>query len=205
MQGRRRNPDPDLYSTKELALAVDITPRNVILLCEREDLPIVSGGGGPGQHRLLDITGFAKAVVIGAFADAGLPLSEGVKVANAIWSYRPGQLPQALAYYMSKAEIDSTAFNNEEGDVLALIYNGRHLIFKKDDSTIISFPNYMADQSNQTPRRYYVEPQIAGSASFSDRRRFFEHLLKHARVQVKVNLSQALRRAALQMQMVKLN
>jgi hypothetical protein len=203
--GRKRNADPNLFSTSELALAVNLTPRNVILLCEREDLPIVSGGGGPGQHRLLDITGFAKAVVIGAFADAGLPLSEGVKVANAIWSYRPRQLPQALAYYMSKAEIDSTAFNNEEGDVLALIYNGRHLIFKKDDSTIISFPNYMADQSNQTPRRYYVEPQIAGSASFSDRRRFFEHLLKHARVQVKVNLSQALRRAALQMQMVKLN
>ena len=205
MPGRKRNADPNLFSTSELALAVNLTPRNVILLCEREDLPIVSGGGGPGQHRLLDITGFAKAVVIGAFADAGLPLSEGVKVANAIWSYRPRQLPQALAYYMSKAEIDSTAFNNEEGDVLALIYNGRHLIFKKDDSTIISFPNYMADQSNQTPRRYYVEPQIAGSASFSDRRRFFEHLLKHARVQVKVNLSQALRRAALQMQMVKLN
>jgi len=203
--GRKRNADPNLFSTSELALAVNLTPRNVILLCEREDLPIVSGGGGPGQHRLLDITGFAKAVVIGAFADAGLPLSEVVKVANAIWSYRPRQLPQALAYYMSKAEIDSTAFNNEEGDVLALIYNGRHLIFKKDDSTIISFPNYMADQSNQTPRRYYVEPQIAGSASFSDRRRFFEHLLKHARVQVKVNLSQALRRAALQMQMVKLN
>ena len=205
MPGRKRNADPNLFSTSELALAVNLTPRNVILLCEREDLPIVSGGGGPGQHRLLDITGFAKAVVIGAFADAGLPLSEGVKVANAIWSYRPRQLPQALAYYMSKAEIDSTAFNNEEGDVLALIYNGRHLIFKKDDYTIISFPNYMADQSNQTPRRYYVEPQIAGSASFSDRRRFFEHLLKHARVQVKVNLSQALRRAALQMQMVKLN
>jgi len=205
MRGRKRNEDPNLYGTRELALAVNLAPRNVILLCERGDLPIVSGGGGPGQHRLLDITGFAKAVVIGAFADAGLPLSEGVKIANAIWSYRPRQLPQALAYYMSKAEIDSTAFNNEEGDVLALIYNGRHLIFKKDDSTIISFPNYMADQSNQTPRRYYVEPQIAGSASFSDRRRFFEHLLKHARVQVKVNLSQALRRAALQMQMVKLN
>jgi hypothetical protein len=63
----------------------------------------------------------------------------------------------------------------------------------------------MADQSNQAPRRYYVESQIAGSANFSDKRRFFEHLLKHARVQVKVNLSQALRRAALQMQMVKIN
>ena len=89
MQGRKRNPDPNLYSTKELALAVDIAPRNVILLCEREDLPIVSGGGGPGQHRLLNITGFAKAVVIGAFADAGLPLSEGVKIANVMSSYTP--------------------------------------------------------------------------------------------------------------------
>jgi hypothetical protein len=203
--GRKRNADPNLFGTSELALAVNLTPRNVILLCEREDLPIVSGGGGPGQHRLLDITGFAKAVVIGAFADAGLPLSEGVKVANAIWSYRPRQLPQVLAYYMSQAEIASTAFNNQVGDVFATIYDGRHLIFKKDDITIISFPNYMADQSNQAPRRYYVEPQIAGSASFSDRRRFFEHLLKHARVQVKVNLSQALRRAALQMQMVKIS
>ena len=46
MSGRKRNADPNLYSTRELALAVNIAPRNVILLCEREDLPIVSGGGG---------------------------------------------------------------------------------------------------------------------------------------------------------------
>ena len=205
MRGRKRNTDPNLYSTRELALAVNLAPRNVILLCEREELPIVSGGGGPGQHRLLDITGFAKAVVIGAFADAGLPLSEGVKIANAIWSYRPRQLPQALEYYISQEELASTAFDHQPGDLFATIYNGRHLIFRKDDLTIFSFPNYMSDQSNHTPRRYYVEPQIAGSAGFSDKRKFFEHLLKHARVQVKVNLSQALRRAALQMQMVKLN
>ena len=205
MPGRKRNTDPNLYSTGELALAVNLAPRNVILLCEREELPIVSGGGGPGQHRLLDITGFAKAVVIGAFADAGLPLSEGVKIANAIWSYRPRQLPQALGYYISQEELASTAFDHQPGDLFATIYNGRHLIFRKDDLTIISFPNYMSDQSNQTPRRYYVEPQIAGSAGFSDKRKFFEHLLKHARVQVKVNVSQALRRAALQMQTIKIS
>ena len=205
MPGRKRNTDPNLYSTSELALAVNLAPRNVILLCERKDLPIVSGGGGPGQHRLLDITGFAKAVVIGAFADAGLPLSEGVKVANAIWSYRPGQLPQALAHYMSQEELAFTAFDSQQGDLFATIYNGRHLIFKKDDLTIISFPSYMSDQSNQTLGRYYVEPKIAGSASFSNKKKFFEHLLKHARVQVKVNVSQALRRAALQMRMVKIS
>jgi hypothetical protein len=203
MPGRKRNADPNLFSTSELALAVNLTPRNVILLCERGDLSIVSGGGGPGQHRLLDITGFAKAVVIGAFADAGLPLSEGVKVANAIWAYRPRQLPQALAYYMSQKELASSAFDNQAGDVFSMIYNGRHLIFKKDDLTIIYLPNYMSDQSDQALRRYYVEPQIAGSLGFSDKKKFFEHLLKHARVQVKVNVSQALRRAALQMQIVK--
>jgi hypothetical protein len=204
MPGRKRNSDPNLFSTGELALAVNLPPRNVILLCEREDLPIVSGGGGAGQHRLLDITGFAKAVVIGSFADAGLPLSEGVKVANAIWSYRPRQLPQALAYYMSEEELASTAFDNQPQDLFAIIYNGRHLIFRKDDLTIISFPNYMVDQSNQTLRRFYVDPQNAGSSSFSDKKKFFAHLLNHARVQVKINLSQALRRAALQMQMVKI-
>jgi hypothetical protein len=203
--GRKRNPDPDLFSTSELALAVNLSPRNVILLCEREELPIVSGGGGPGQHRVLDITGFAKAVVIGAFADAGLPLSEGVKVANAIWSYRPRQLPQALAHYMSQEELIATAFDNQPEDLFATIYNGRHLIFRKGNLTIISFPNYMYKQPDQTPRRYYVEPQVAGSASFSDKKSFFEHLLNHARVQVKVNVSQALRRAALQMRMVKIS
>jgi hypothetical protein len=203
--GRKRNADPNLFSTSELALAVNLTPRNVILLCEREDLSIVSGGGGPGQHRLLDITGFARAAVIGAFADAGLLLSEGVKVANAIWSYRPHLLPQALAQYMSQTEMASTAFNTQVGDIFATIYNGRHLIFQKDEITIRYFPNYMADQSNQTPRRYYVEPQIAGSASFSDKAKFFEYLLTHPRVQVKVNLSQAMRRAALQMHMVKIS
>jgi hypothetical protein len=204
MPGRKRNADPNLYSTRELAQAVHIAARNVILLCEREDLPTVSGGGGPGQHRVLDITGFAKAVVIGAFWDAGLSLSEGVKVANAIWSYRPGQLTQALAQYMSQEALASTAFNALPGDVLATIYDGRHLIFRKDDLTIISFPNYISGQTNQPPGRYYVEPQIAGSIGFSDKRRFFDHLLKHARVQVKVNVFQALRRAALQMQRIKL-
>src|SRR5437762_7098479 len=205
MPGRKRNTDPNLFSTGELALAVNLPPRNVILLCERRDLPIVSGGGGAGQHRLLDITGFAKAVVIGAFADAGLPLSEGVKVANAIWSYRPGQLPQALAHYMSQQELITTAFDNQPEDLFATIYNGRHLIFRKDNITIISYPNYMYRQPDQTPRRYYVEPQVAGSASFSDKKSFFEHLLNHARVQVKVNVSQALRRPALQMRMVKIS
>jgi hypothetical protein len=204
VRGRKRNADPNLYSTRELALAVNLTPRNLILLCERDDLPIVSGGGGPGQHRLLDIIGFAKAVVIGAFADAGLPLSEGVKIANAFWSYRPHQLPQSLEYYMSQEELDLTAFDHQSDDVFATIYNGRHLIFKNNGRTIIYFPNYAADQSNQTPRRYYVEPQIAGSPGFSDRKKFFEHLLQHARVRVQVNVSQALRRAALQMQTIKI-
>ena len=205
MPGRKRNPDPNLYSTKELALAVNIAPRNVILLCEREDLPIVSGGGGPGQHRLLDIQGFAKAVAIGAFADAGLPLSESVKITNAIWFYRSSLLLQPLEYYIPHKELVSTAFNNQPGDLFATIYNGRHLIYRSDNQTIISYPNYLSDQSNQTPRRYYVEPQIAGSPGFSDKRKFFEHLLQHAPVQVQVNVSQALRRAALQMQIVKMD
>ena len=205
MQGRRRNPDPNLYSTKELALAVDISPRNVILLCEREDLPIVSGGGGPGQHRLLNITGFAKAVVIGAFADAGLPLSEGVKIANVMSSYTPlTQIQTALAAYLRQEELATAAFDHLPGDIFAGIYNCRHLIFRKDNRTIAAYPNYMSDQSNQTPHRYYVEPQIAGSIGFSDKRKFFEHLFNHARVQVKVNVSQALRRAALKMRMVKM-
>lgn len=205
MQGRRRNPDPSLYSTKELALAVDITPRNVILLCEREDLPIVSGGGGPGQHRLLNITGFAKAVVIGAFADAGLLLSVGVKIANVMSTYTPlTQIHTALAAYLRQEELATAAFDHRPGDIIATIYNGRHLIFRKDERTIVAYPNYMSDESNQTPRRYYIEPQIAGSIGFSDKRKFFEHLFKHARVQVKVNVSQALRRAALKMRMVKM-
>jgi hypothetical protein len=202
--GRKRNADPNLNSTKELALATGIAPRNVILLCERQDLPIVSGGGGPGQHRLLDIAGFAKAVVIGAFADAGLPLSEGVKIAKAIGSYRPHQLPQALAEYMSQKFLGSTAFDKLPDDLNATVYNGRHLILRNDNRAIISFPNYNSDQRNQPPGRYYVEPQIAGSKGFANKTRFFDHLFENARVQVKVNLSQALRRAALQMQTIKL-
>lgn len=204
MAGRKRNPDPSLFTTGELAVAVNLSPRNVILLCEREQLPIVSGGGGPGQHRLLDVTGFARAVVIGAFADAGLPMSEGVKVANAIWSNRSRQLPQALANYMSQKALTSSAFANQPGDIFATVYDGRHLIITKDDTTIRSYPNYMADQ-NQTLKVYYIDPRIAGSAVFLDKKKFFDHLLKHARVQIKINVSQALRRAALQMQMIKMS
>jgi hypothetical protein len=204
VSGRKRNTDPNLYSTKELALAANIAPRNVILLCEREDLPTVSGGGGPGQHRVLDVTGFARAVVIGAFADAGLSLSEGVKVANAIWSYRPRQLSQALAHYISQAGLVSTAFRNLSGDLCATIFNGHHFILSIDDRIIKSWPYYMSTQSNQNLRSYYVDPQIAGSPGFPSKKKFFEHLFENARVQVKINVSQALRRAALQMQMIKL-
>jgi hypothetical protein len=204
VRGRRRNPDPNLYSTKELALAVDISPRNVILLSEREDLPIVSGGGGPGQHRLLNITGFAKAVVIGAFADAGLPLSGGVKIANIMFSYgKLTQIRTALTAYLRQEEVATTAFDRQPGDLFATIFNGRHLIFRKGDRTIVSYPNYIYDPSGETPRRYYIDPQIAGSIGFSDKKEFFEHLFEHARVQVKVNVSQALRRAALKMRIVK--
>jgi hypothetical protein len=143
--------------------------------------------------------------VVGAFADAGLPLSESVKITNAIWSYRPSLLFQPLTYYISQEELASTAFNNQPEDLFATIYNGRHLIYRSDGRTIISYPNYLSDQSNQTPRRYYVEPQIAGSPGFSDKKKFFEHLLQHARVRVQVNVSQALRRAALQMRIVKIS
>ena len=48
-------------------------------------------------------------------------------------------------------------------------------------------------------------PKLLDPLGFSDKKKFFEHLLKHARVQVKVNVSQALRRAALQMRMVKMS
>jgi hypothetical protein len=206
VQGRKRNPNPNLYSTKELALAADITPRNVILLCERNDLPIVSGGGGPGQHRLLNTNGFARAVVIGAFADAGLPLSTGVKIANTMASYTPlARINTELASYMHRTDLHTMAFDNRPGDIFATIYNGRHLIFKKDDRTIVAYPNYVSDQPDQNSRRYYVDPQIAGSVGFSDKRKFFEHLFEHARVQVRVNISQALRRAALKMRTVKEN
>src|SRR5947209_14421363 len=121
MRGRKRNADPNLYGTRELALAVNLAPRNVILLCERGDLPIVSGGGGPGQHRLLDIQGFAKAVVIGAFADAGLPLSTGVKIANTMSSYAPlTRINTELASYMPRKELVTIAFDNQPGDVFAI-------------------------------------------------------------------------------------
>jgi hypothetical protein len=123
--------------------------------------------------------------VIAAFADAGLPLSEGVKVANAILSYRARQLREDLENYMSEGELVTTAFDKQSKDLFAIIYNSRRLLFKKADLTITYLPNYISDQSNQSLRRYYVDPQIAGSVSFSDKRRFFGHLLKHARVQVK--------------------
>ena len=47
-------------------------------------------------------------------------------------------------------------------------------------------------------------PKLPDPIGFSDKKKFFEHLFDHARVQVKVNVSQALRRAALKMRMVKM-
>lgn len=204
MVGRKRNVDPNLFTTGELAVAVNLSPRNVILLCERGELPIVSGGGGPGQHQLLDVTGFARAVVVGAFADAGLPMSEGVKVANAIWSKRSRQLPQTLADYMSKQDLAPSSFVNLPDDIFVTLYDSRHLIITQSDTTVRYYPNYLTDRSDQTLTTYYIDPQSAGSPVFSNKKRLFNYLLKHARVQIQVNISQALRRAALQMRMMKM-
>jgi hypothetical protein len=105
---------------------------------------------------------------------------------------------------MSKQDLNFSAFANQPGDMFATVYDGRHLLVTDGNGTVRSDPNYMTDRSNQVLKTYYIDPQIAGSTAFSDKTLFFKYLLENARVRIRINISQALRRAALQMQMMKM-
>src|ERR1700761_1359874 len=94
-----------LFTSRELALAASLTPRNMALLHD-EDLapaPTSSGTDGQGGHRLYDSPGLAHAALIGALHLAGFELLVSARLAAAFaeeQGHIRGKLPSNIASYI---------------------------------------------------------------------------------------------------------
>jgi len=73
-----------LFTTRELALAASLTPRNMALLHDKRLAPesTLSGSDGQGGHRLYDSPALAHAALIGALHLAGFELLVSARLAG---------------------------------------------------------------------------------------------------------------------------
>lgn len=126
MAGRPRNRHPDLYSTTEVAETTGLSSRNVIYLCERQELPIVAGGEGSGSHRLLDDEGLAQAAVIAALHQAGIGLIAAARIAAKAWA-RQGPELRRWGLRFSSTGVPYPAALFADGDHFLEVYDGRFI------------------------------------------------------------------------------
>jgi hypothetical protein len=186
-----------------------MTARNVIYLCAEGLLPVAEGGEGTGRHRLLDNEGFAKAILIAAAADAGLPLLDGAALANALWSRLGRALARLTRDYMGDDLLLESAYEWSEGDYLLRVLDGRHAeAFRMPAAaTSASFkrerlPNVLGRDAGDQGPIFSVDAEHPGAPQFR-KTKLFAHLEKHHRLLLEVNLSMAIARAALHMRQVK--
>lgn len=82
--GRPFKASGSLFTSRELALAADLTPRNFSLLHEAGLAPAaLAGGGGRGGHRTYASPALAQAALIGALHLAGFELLVAARLAAA--------------------------------------------------------------------------------------------------------------------------
>lgn len=94
-----------LFTTRELALAANLTPRNMALLHDEALAPesTPSGSDGQGGHRLYDSPALAHAALIGALHLAGFELLVSARLAGAFAKeegHIRGKLHSNLATYL---------------------------------------------------------------------------------------------------------
>jgi hypothetical protein len=147
MAGRPRNRHPDLYSTTEVAETTGLSSRNVIYLCERQELPIVAGGEGSGSHRLLDDEGLARAAVIAALYRAGIGLIAAARVAARAWAEQGLDL-RRLGLSFAPTGVPYPAALFADGDHFLDVYDHR----------FIAMSRKVADLTNGTLRITSQQP-----------------------------------------------
>ena len=104
--GRPTKPTGSLFTTRELALAAGLTPRNMALLHDEGLAPApAEAGGGRGGHRLYSSPGLAHAALIGALNMAGFGLLVSGRLAQAIAedeAHNHGKLLANLSTYLQR-------------------------------------------------------------------------------------------------------
>jgi hypothetical protein len=206
---RKRNARPDRYSTTEIAEAVGMTARNVIYLCSEGLLPVVEGGTGTGRHRLLDDEGLAKAALIAAAAEAGLPLLDGAALANALWPRLGNALARLTRDCMGDDRLHESAYEQQVGDHVLRVFDGQHAeAFRLPEATSSApprrqlFANAVGRQPGQQSSMFSVDAGYPNAPKFR-KNQLFAHLEKNRRLLLEFNVSMVVARAALHMQHVK--
>jgi hypothetical protein len=217
MAGRPRNRHPDLYSTTEVAETTGLSPRNVIYLCERQELPIVAGGEGSGSHRLLDDEGLARAAVIAALNRTGIGVIAAAHIAEAVWAKEGKKLLRSGPLF-TRSGLSHPAGVFGDGDYFLEIYDGRFItlvrkVADKDDSTLQTTIRQPLGMLDTEPDATFTEAEAKqltddsqGSVGMSDEaavsplsgifasvRGFVENKIVHHQTCLSVNLSMVLR------------
>jgi hypothetical protein len=96
----------DRFTSRELAVAAGLTPRNVSLLIEQGLAPLAAEGeGGRGGHRSYDGAGLGAIALLGAFYKAGMELLVAARLAGAMaeeYRVTKGRLPSNLQTYLQR-------------------------------------------------------------------------------------------------------
>jgi hypothetical protein len=104
--GRPSKRSGSLFTSRELALAANLSPRNMALVHDEGLAPTpAESGGGRGGHRLYNSIGLAHAALIGATHLAGFELLVAARLAFAIAedeSHNHGKLLSNLATYLQR-------------------------------------------------------------------------------------------------------
>ena len=94
------------FTSRELAVAAELSPRNMSLLVD-QDLapPAINGEPGRGGHRSYDSAGLGAMALVGAFHRAGMELLVAARLAGAMtedYTATYGRLPSNLATFLQK-------------------------------------------------------------------------------------------------------
>lgn len=96
----------DRFTSRELAYAAGLSPRNMALLVDQGLAPDpIEGGGGRGSHRSYDSAALGALTLTGAFYQAGMELLVAARLASEItkeYSSTYGRLPSNLGTYLQR-------------------------------------------------------------------------------------------------------
>jgi hypothetical protein len=231
MAGRPRNRHPNLYSTTEIAETTGLSPRNAIYLCERKELPVVTGGEGSGSHRLLDEEGLARAAVTAALHQAGIGLIAAARIAGVAWARKGLELRPVRSHGIAAGvPLPASLFVSRlaTGDQFLEIYDGRFIalcskLANRDDGSLVTITwealGVLADaaepdiqEAEQVQHRFDTQERKTPDDSppesplwriFTTIRGFVESKKTNHRTCLSVNVSMVLRQTAERMQKLK--
>lgn len=119
----RRDSPPEEFTTPELAVGADLTPRNVALLDERnlvlDNFTITSTGAGKAGNKRYNIRALQRIAIVGALQKAGVELLLAARLVAALadeWEAAYGHIPSKLDQYLHDKALRGRNLWTELGD-----------------------------------------------------------------------------------------